>query len=234
MRLLVLQCRFDSDPMLDHERGCFAAATGLDGNELGFHNVIERVPGLDEVTAHDAVIVGGSGDFSVVERDQPFFDPIAELLRRLVEEGFPTFGCCFGFQLLVDALGGTIVRDPENAEIGSFDVELTDDGARDPLFGQLPRNFVAQMGHFDRASELPGAILNLVTSSRCAFQALRIPGAPIWATQFHPELDHEGNRDRCVAYIKEFGDIDGYRALPSPEALTILRKFLDIADPINR
>ena len=229
MRLLVLQSRFASDPMLDHERGCFIAATGLEADELHFRNVMGGVPTVDEVAAYDAVVIGGSGDFSVVERDQPFFQPMAGLLRGLVDVSFPTFGCCFGFQLLVDAMGGTVIRDPENSELGSHDVELTDEGASDPLFGQLPQTFIAQMGHFDRAAELPEGIPNLVTSQRCGFQALRVPGAPIWATQFHPELDEQGNRDRCVAYIKEFGQLEGYEALPSPDALTILPRFLELA-----
>ena len=229
MRLLILQSRFPSDPMLDHERGCFIAATGRNVDELHFRNVMGGVPTVDEVTAYDAVILGGSGDFSVVERDQPFFQPMAVLLRSLVDLSFPTFGCCFGFQLLVDAMGGTVIRDPENSELGSVDVELTDEGADDPLFGQLPRTFIAQMGHFDRATVLPQGIPNLASSQRCGFQALRVPGAPIWATQFHPELDQQGNRTRCVAYIKEFGNIEGYEALPSPDALTILPKFLELA-----
>ncbi len=229
MRLLVLQSRFASDPMLDHERGCFIAATGRDVDELHFRNVMGGVPAVDEVTAYDAVIIGGSGDFSVVERDQPFFQPMTALLRGLVDVSFPTFGCCFGFQLLVDAMGGKVIRDPENSELGSVDVELTDEGRRDPLFGQLPETFIAQMGHFDRAVELPEGVPNLASSQLCGFQALRVPGAPIWASQFHPELDDQGNRDRCVAYIKDFGNIEGYQALPSPDALTILPNFLQLA-----
>jgi GMP synthase (glutamine-hydrolysing) len=228
MRLLVLQSRFDSDPMLEHERGCFVAATGREPDELQFHNVVDGVPSFDEVTAFDALIIGGSGDFSVVERDLDFFDPMADLLGLLVDEAFPTFGCCFGFQLLVDALGGSVIRDPENAEIGTFEVALTEEGLRDPLFGQLPRTFAAQMGHFDRARALPDGVVNLATSERCGLQALRVSGSPIWATQFHPELDHNGNRDRCAAYLKEFGAIEGYEALPSPEALTILPRFLEL------
>jgi GMP synthase (glutamine-hydrolysing) len=229
MRLLILQSRFTSDPMLDHERGCFIAATGRHVEELHFRNVMGGVPAVEEVTAYNAVIIGGSGDFSVVERDQPFFEPMGGLLRSLIDVSFPTFGCCFGYQLLVDAMGGTVIRDPENAELGSFDVELTEDGAHDPLFGQLPQTFIAQMGHFDRAQELPDGVRNLAASERCGHQALRIPGAPIWATQFHPELDEQGNRVRCVAYIKEFGEIEGYQALPSPEAMKILPKFLELA-----
>jgi GMP synthase (glutamine-hydrolysing) len=214
--------------MLEHEQGCFTATTGRNTDELHFHNVVEKVPSMSEVEAHDAVIIGGSGDFSVVERDQPFIDPVVALIRELVENRFPTFGCCFGYQLLVDAMGGGVVRDPANAEIGSFDVELTEEGTHDALFGQLPETFVAQMGHFDRASALPKGILNLAASRRCPHQALKVPGAPIWATQFHPELDHTGNRTRCLAYIKEFGEFEDYKALPSPEALTILPKFLEL------
>ena len=43
-------------------------------------------------------------------------------------------------------------------------MELTEEGASDPLFGQLPRRFIAQMGHFDRAIELPSGVPNLATS----------------------------------------------------------------------
>lgn len=217
--------------MLAHERECFLATTGQDTQELRFHNVVENMPDVSEVEGYDAVIIGGSGDFSVVERDQPFIDPMVGLLRQLVDRRFPIFGCCFGFQLLVDAMGGKVVRDPGNAEIGSFEVELTDEGARDPLFGQLPQTFVAQMGHFDRAEDLPAGVASLARSDLCAHQALKVPDAPIWATQFHPELDRKGNRTRCVAYIKEFGKFEDYKALPSPEALTILSKFLCLVAP---
>ncbi len=228
MRILVLQSRFATDPMLEHERRCIAATTGRADHELNYINAVEDVPEPEVVTEFDAVIIGGSGDFSVVERDQPFLDPTIALLQRLADVGFPIFGCCYGFQLLVEALGGKVVRDAENAEIGSYDVELTEAGVEDPLFGQLPEAFVAQMGHFDRAETLPNGVQNLATSARCTYQAMRVRGKPIWATQFHPELDQRGNRDRCLAYIKEFGNIDGYEALPSPEALTILPKFLQL------
>ena len=214
--------------MLDHERGCFVAATGRSRRELYFRNVMTGLPKPSEIATFDALIIGGSGDFSVAERDQPFFDSVSDLLRWIIDRGFPTFGCCFGYQLLVDAMGGRVIRDPGNAELGSVEIELTDEGVADPLFGQLPRRFIAQMGHFDRASVLPKNVPNLAMSENCPHQALRVPGAPIWATQFHPELDQKGNRDRCVAYIKEFETIDGYQTLPSPEALSILPRFLDL------
>lgn len=228
MRVLVLQSRYLSDPMLEHERDCFVAATGRSRRELYFRNVITGLPKPSEIPTFDALILGGSGDFSVAEGDQPFFGPLKDFLVWIVERGFPTFGCCFGYQLLVDAMGGRVIRDPGRAELGSVEVELTDQGVVDPLFGQLPRRFVAQMGHFDRATVLPEGVPNLAMSENCPHQAIRVPGAPIWATQFHPELDQQGNIDRCVAYIDEFDQIEGYQALPSPHALGILPRFLEL------
>lgn len=214
--------------MLEHERRCFVAATQRARRELHFRNVITGLPKPEEIATFDALILGGSGDFSVAERDQPFFDPMADVLAWIVDRGFPTFGCCFGYQLLVDAMGGRVIRDPGNAELGTVEIELTDEGVADPLFGQLPRRFFAQMGHFDRATALPKGVPNLAVSENCPHQALRVPGAPIWATQFHPELDQQGNRDRCEAYIDQFEEIEGYQALPSPHALSILPRFLDL------
>jgi GMP synthase (glutamine-hydrolysing) len=232
MQLLVLQSRLASDPMLEHERRCFIAATGRDADELHFHNLLDGVPSRDEIVAHDALLIGGAGDFSVAQPDAPFFAEIAETLRWVVRRGFPTFGSCFGYQLLVDALGGCVETDPAGGEVGSFEVELTSEGRIDPLFGGLPRTFIAQMGHLDRATELPAGVPNLASSARCPHQALRVPGTPIWATQFHPELDDATNLDRCLAYVKQYGDgtLAGTRdSLPSPDAATILPRFLELA-----
>ena len=63
MRIMVLQARRTDDPMLKHERECFAAATVLDPAVFDWRNVVEDVPTLDDVRAADALLIGGSGDF---------------------------------------------------------------------------------------------------------------------------------------------------------------------------
>ena len=78
--------------MLEHERRCFAVATGRDEAELSFRNLVQGVPTPHEVAGHDALLIGGSGDFSLSAPDHPFFAPVAELLRRLVRRQFPIFG----------------------------------------------------------------------------------------------------------------------------------------------
>lgn len=231
MKIMVLQARHNDDPMLEHERACFSAATQLERSIFDWRNVVDGVPSFSEVAATDALFIGGSGHFSVADPTADFFAPLTELLRTVVEGRHPTFGSCFGYQLLGAALGGKVIHDADRGEVGAYSVELTDHGRTDPLFGSLPDHFVAQMGHLDRVSELPVGVRNLVRSELCPYQALRVDGARIWATQFHPELDQAANLHRYRAYVDRYdpsGGEDGFRSLPSPETSELLPRFLDL------
>ena len=92
------------------------------------------------------------------------------------------------------------MRDPSRAEVGTFGIEVTADGADDPLFSSLTAGFPAQLGHKDHATGLPSECIHLPGSERSPFQALRIEGTQIVATQFHPELDRAANLYRYQRY----------------------------------
>jgi len=228
---MVLQARHTDDPMLEHERECFVTSTGLDRASFDWRNVVEGVPTLAEVGSADALFIGGSGHFSVSHPAEDFFEPLEYLLRGVVDADFPTFGSCFGYQLLVSALGGRVEHDEKRGEVGSFQVELTADGKADELFGSLPETFTAQMGHLDKAVELPIVIRNLARSERCPYQALRVEGTRIWASQFHPELDQGANLHRYRAYIERYDPVGGevaFNSHPSPETSQLLPHFLGL------
>jgi len=237
MKILLLQARRPDDPMREHEQGCFAAATGLGSGSFQFVNVVHRVPAPEEVSAFDALMMGGAGHFSLTKPDEPFYGPLIELLRWVAAQGFPTFGSCFGFQLMVHALGGRVEHDPAGVEVGSFVLRLTEEGGNDELFGRLPPEFMTQMGHMDRATLMPPGAANLASSDASPLQALRIPDCPVWATQFHPELDQKTNYDRYVAYMENYDpdrvgeEANGFRSLPSPEASSLLPAFLELIGP---
>jgi GMP synthase (glutamine-hydrolysing) len=235
MRVLVLQARRSDDPMMAHEQRCFVASTGLAAEDLTFINLPDRVPTRDDLHRYDALMVGGAGHYSVVEENAEFFPAAYELLRQVASDGLPTFASCFGFQLFVVALGGRVIHDPDNTEVGGYRLRLTEDGRRDSLLGTLPVEFVAQMGHMDRAVEMPSGVANLAASDRSPLQALRIPNRPVWATQFHPELDQQSNHERYRAYIERYdpGALDEqeescFQSGPSPEVSTLLPAFLDL------
>lgn len=205
-RLLLLQARHEGDPVRVEEVESFARKMALDPSRITPYNLIEGPPSLEQVLSFDALMVGGSGEYYVSKGNLPGFDALLDLLREIAERGYPTFASCFGFQCFVVALGGEIEHRPDQTELGSYRLELTERGSEDPLFAVLPSSFHAQMGHQDRAARMPPGIPNLAQSEGCELQAFRLPEQPVWATQFHPELDPAENRARFVRYARMYSD----------------------------
>jgi len=232
-RLLLLQIR--SNPIsLRQERTWFAERCGVPGGDLATINLVER-PAIRwrDVEAYDAILIGGAGAHTAYE-NHPFTEPLRVLVERLIERDRPLFGSCWGHQFLARVLGGTVIDDPAASEVGTYDIELTDAGRKDPLFSGLPEVFPAQLGHHDRIETLPGGLVELARSRRCPFQAIRIPGKPVYSTQFHPEMTADQLHQRLEVYRHEYiPDPEEYAALqrslrPSPEADTILRRFIEL------
>lgn len=232
-RYRLLQARLPGDPVRLEERRAFAARLGVRTSALSVHDLLEDPLDVEAVTdGVDAILIGGSGAFSVTS-NPPWLHGFFDLLGDLVERGTPTFASCFGFQALVVALGGDVRMDEQGAEVGTFEVTLAPEAAADPLFSILPHRFAAQQGHKDRAFRLPSGVVNLARSERSPYQALRITGRPVWATQFHPELTADDNRTRFERYFAmyshAFGPREAQRMLdafrPSPEANSLLRSF---------
>ncbi len=236
MRILLLQARTEGDPTRVEERESFARHSGVETEAIEPWDLLEGPPSLADLAPYDAVMVGGAGEFYVSKGDLPHQERFFDLLLELTVTGPPTFASCFGFQCLVEAAGGEIVHDAEGLEVGTYPLELTAAGQADPLFGHLPHTFLAQMGRKDRATRLPDGWQNLASSSLCPFQATRVPGRPFWASQFHPELDQEGNLGRFKRYLDGYAaamtEQEKYKAFdnyqPTPETAEILTIFLDL------
>lgn len=235
LQFLLLQARTRDDPCRAEERSTFAAKLGFRLDQVVCHDLLEGPPRIEDVCRYDALLMGGSGEFYVSKRNLPYFDRLLELLAEVAHLGHPTFASCFGFQCLVQALGGKIVYDRESTQVGTYGLTLTSRGLEDPLLGGLPRGFLGQFGRKDRASRLPEGIPNLVTSAEAPYMAFRVPDQPIWAFQFHPELDVETNRQRFLRYRdgyaqvmseEEFERILADRFRESPETLQLLPSFV--------
>jgi len=225
-KLLLLQARRPDDPAKQEERASFAARFGLPIEAIVSHDLLQGPPSLEAVRAHKAVLIGGAGEFDVSKRNLPHFDATQQRLREMVELGHPMFASCFGFQMLVQALGGHIIPDPENAEVGAFELHLTPEAMADELFSVLPPVFMAQLGHKERAEYLPPGVVNLAYSDRGAFEAFRVPGKPIWATQFHPEADSDGFAVRIGIYRHR-----GYFPPETADELTAMCHAADVHAP---
>lgn len=191
--------------MLEHEVEAFRQALRIGASQITAYNILERLPQVQEMRPNEVVLVGGAGDFSVLD-DHPFLSPFFEFFLQVHRASIPTFASCFGFQALCVAFGGEIVSDEANKEVGSYEIFLTDAGKKDTIFGRMPAVFVGQLGHKDRAQRLPEEAVPLAFSARAPFQAFKMKDKPIYATQFHPELTMRQNRERFERYIEGYSD----------------------------
>lgn len=203
VRILLIQARNTAE-MERQEKQCFIERTGVETDRLFGINVVREPLRVDVLDAVDVVMIGGAGEYSAFQ-NPAWMDPLLQFVRLLRDRKKPTFGSCWGHQVIARALGGTVVRDPDNAELGCGTVQLTDAGRRDPLFQGFPDTFNANMGHHDRVVELPDGAVELARNDQ-PNQAYRLKDAPIYGTQFHSELDADRERERLVAYREYYRD----------------------------
>ena len=216
------------------EQLCFLETAGLEPEEMDCINVV-REPDVSwsRVEAADVLFLGGAGAHSAT-REFDFTRPLGDLVSRWIEEGRPLFGSCWGHHFLVQMLGGEVVTDHAAGEVGTFDIELTEAGANDPLFADVPKRFAAQLGHHDRVEKLPTGCEELAFSDRCRHQALRLSGRPVYGTQFHSEMNESHLQARLMmyrdTYLEERTGEDELSATvrPSPHAERLLARFLDL------
>jgi GMP synthase (glutamine-hydrolysing) len=154
------------------------------------HELVEWLPNEAQppsLAGLDAAIVFG-GEAQVDKEDAyPWLRPEKQLVRELLERRIPTLGVCLGSQLLAEAAGGG-ARRARVSEIGWHQIELTPEGATDPLLGALPERFEGfQYHHYEWL--LPPRATVLARSAAC-LQAFRLEGLPAWGVQFHPEVTH--------------------------------------------
>ncbi len=243
LRLLLIQVR-ESEEVARHELDSLLDVTGLPENAVWTWNVVsEGDLKWERVAAADGVIIGGAGVHSATH-DDPFTPNLIDSIRRLADEQKPTFGSCFGHQMIARALNGEVITDEEHSEVGCHDIELLEAAAGDRVFGHLwaagTRTFPALMGHHDRVSTLPEGGIELARSEVCPNQAFRVGDLPMWATQFHAELTPARLLERLERYADIYapGDdtITKIRGMlrPVDEAASLLGRFLDACVDLER
>jgi len=207
-RFLLLQVRNPDDPMRRHEVQCFSRALGVHQEQIQVFDLLSGCPTPSDLETIDVVLLGGSGHYSATSDDAWIRNALAAMVE-LYELRQPTFASCWGFQAMARALGGRVEKDLSRAEVGTHRLRLTEAGRDDPIFAPLGETFYGQMGHEDLVVELPPNAVLLASSDKVANQAYRLQDAPIYCTQFHPELNCDDLRRRIEIYPEYIERIAG-------------------------
>lgn len=192
-----------------------------------------HTPPLRPLDAYDAVLVFGGAMHADQDEWHPWLRQETLWLQQLLARRVPTLGVCLGAQLLARA-AGSWVGPLGKPEIGWYAVELTAEGAADPVLGPLPQSFEAFQWHY-YTHGLPAGAVELARSGGCT-QAFRL-GDACWGVQFHPEVTEMQLGGWIDDPTERTGDPDALRAETAVKigawnerGRTLCRAFLDAAD----
>jgi GMP synthase (glutamine-hydrolysing) len=149
----------------------------------GYEVVDVRTDAVPPPTSAAAFVITGSAS-SVPDRE-PWVLRTEAWLRDVVGSGAPTFGICFGHQILAQALGGEVRRNPRGREMGTRRIAKI---APDPILEGVPDAFEANVTHVDTVIRLPPGAEVLARSDLEDHHAVRFAKA-CYGVQFHPEID---------------------------------------------
>ncbi|MBU4213656.1 MAG: glutamine amidotransferase [Actinobacteria bacterium] len=230
----------EHDRAADDEYAAMLAATGLEVGDL--HRVrVEQAPlGKLDLTRYSGLLLGG-GPFCVSDPQESksalqrrVEADLGALLEEVVAADLPFMGCCYGIGTLGAHLGAQV--DTTYGEpVGAVQVELTDAGLQDPVFGAAGPAFTVFVGHKEAVTRLPPAAVLLASSRTAPVQAFRV-GRNVYATQFHPELDFAGLelrvravRDQGYFPPEELEEVLGRAGAAGVDAVPpLLRRFVEV------
>ena len=233
LKILLLQIR-DNQNVRNEEHQSFANFSKLEQHQIEILNAFDT-PSFKTslLDSFDALYVGGASEANVLEPDKyPFVKNCIELLRYAAEISKPTFSSCFGFQLAVLAFGGVILNKDKGYEMGTVQISLTDKAKSDLVYQEIEDRFPAVSVHRQYASTIPDPLEIVAYTEQC-IHSFKYKNKPLWAFQFHPEVDRETLVKRLTIFSKHYTDnteqlkevLDS--AVETPESNILLGNFVE-------
>jgi len=130
---------------------------------------------------YQGIVISGSA--AGVHDQKDWVDSLMEDLQTITT--IPTFGICFGHQLLAQVWGGQVTAK-------SFETKVK--GIRrvsqyTSPWQQQANTVEALFSHRDQVVKAPANWEVIASSDYCEIQALQATTMPIWTVQWHPEAD---------------------------------------------
>ena len=122
------------------------------------------------------ILTGGPN--SVYDENSPKPD------SKIFDLGIPILGICYGLQIIVDKMGGSITR-TDKREYGKAMLSIS---SEQKLFQGLESNTDVWMSHGDATKILPDNFESIANTENSPYAAIRSNN--LFGVQFHPEVTH--------------------------------------------
>jgi GMP synthase (glutamine-hydrolysing) len=146
-----------------------------------FSEIVPSTITAAEIKAKNpAAIILSGGPSSVYADNAPIID------RSIFDLGIPTFGICYGFQVMAEALGG-VVSHTGKSEFGRTEIKVN---AASKIFTSLPIQQHVWMSHGDAVTTAPSGFTICATTADTPIAAFENESGLLAGVQFHPEVLH--------------------------------------------
>lgn len=168
------------------------------GHNLTAREILDKQP--------SAIILSG-GPSSVYAPGAPSFDP------AVFQANVPVLGICYGFQVMAQALGGT-VSPTGTSEYGRTNLEVVPGGQ---LMEGTPSEQVVWMSHGDAVSAAPSDFQVTAATDDTQVAAFENPERGLYGVQWHPEVRHSAYGQRLLEHFLH--DVVGLDPVWTPQSI---------------
>ncbi|MCC8128210.1 MAG: glutamine-hydrolyzing GMP synthase [Clostridiales bacterium] len=133
---------------------------------------------IKEMAPKGIILTGGPN--SVYEENA------AKCSEELFHLGIPVLGLCYGAQLMMHLLGGSVCKAPVR-EYGRIEVTVDQTS---PLFGDVSEKTICWMSHNDYIEKAAPGFRTIAHTADCPVAAAENEEQNLYAIQFHPEVLH--------------------------------------------
>ena len=142
--------------------------------------VPHSMPATDILALKPSAIILSGGPSSVYAPDAPTLDP------ALFSAGVPILGICYGFQVMAQALGGSVAHTGKR-EYGRTKAMIA---TSSELFASEPEVQDVWMSHGDAVATAPPGFKVVASTDIVDVAAFECPERRLYGVQWHPEVAH--------------------------------------------
>ncbi len=126
-------------------------------------------------------IILSGGPNSVYDQNAP------KCVEEIFNLGIPVLGICYGMQLMVKELGGSVSQAIKKAEYGRAPISID---LNSKLLSGVEDNSIMWMSHGDSISSLPTGFNKIAHTENTTHAAIADDQKKLFGVQFHPEVIH--------------------------------------------